>query len=74
MSDDIPSVLLMVRFMPDIDAQKKPCVVIRKSDAGPVSCLVRIACWMRENVCCYSIMTESPGDFRQWLRVVELGT
>ncbi len=49
---------------------KSPGVGLTKSDTGAVIVSAsRCGC---DGI--HSIMTESPGDFRQWLRVVALGT
>lgn len=49
---------------------KSPGVGLTKSDTGAVIVSAsRCGC---DGI--HSIMAESPGDFRQWLRVVALGT
>jgi hypothetical protein len=75
MSDDIPSVFLLSEQAKKVggglrNVVKSPGVGLTKSDTGAVIVSAsRCGC---DGI--HSIMTESPGDFRQWLRVVELGT
>ena len=77
MSDDIPSFFLLSEQAKKVgggymlrNVVKSPGVGLTKSDTGAVIVSAsRCGC---DGI--HSIMTESPGDFRQWLRVVELGT
>ncbi len=77
MSDDIPSVFLLSKQAKKMGGGiccvmlvKSPGVGLTKSDTGAVIVSAsRCGC---DGI--HSIMAESPGDFRQWLRVVALGT